>query len=540
MTQANPIVTVKEGSLCGTVNKLYNGVNYYSFKGIPYAQPPVGRLRFKAPLPVQPWEGVLDATKHGPNCPQTNATREILEGDENCLFLNVYTRSLKDDSKLPVMVYIHGGGYMTGSGDDDMYGPKFLLIQNVILVTINYRLEAFGFLCLDTPEVPGNAGLKDQVAAFRWVKNNISKFGGDPENITIFGESAGGASVTFHMLSPMSKGLFNKAISQSGVCLNDWAYDAEAKTRAFKVGKILGKETTDPEELLEYLQSVPAKRFIALNFKVGSEDEKYRGLHVRFGPVVEKKFDETEGFLTEQPLDLLCSGKFNPVPFIIGYNTREGLVVAHSEAKKHNILNKFPSFFVPAEIKRNVSEEKLEEFGERIKAFYCPGRDLTLDDYDILSDIATDLYFMFGINRMADLCSAYCKSVYMYRFNLCTELNRFKSLVGMTDYEGACHVDELFYLFNNVMNEDIYKEKVHLKKYVYMITKMWADFAKTGNPTPESSLGVKWTPYTPHRKEYLNIDDKLEMSSGADRQRVQFLTKLYTEAGLPCYVKSNL
>ncbi|CAH2233120.1 jg13984 [Pararge aegeria aegeria] len=382
---ANPIVTVNEGSLRGAVQKLYNGSDYYSFQGIPYAQPPVGKLRFKAPLPPQPWEGILDATKHGPVCPQTTPTRELLEGDENCLFLNVYTRSLKMESKLPVMVYIHGGGYLSGSGNDDMYGPKFLLSQNIILVTINYRLEVFGFLCLDTPEVPGNAGLKDQVAAFRWIKNNIDQFGGDPENVTIFGESAGGASVSLHMLSSMSKGLFTRAISQSGVCLNDWAHDVEGKKRSFRIAKIFGKETDDMDELLGFLQSVPAKKLVGLNFKVGTEDEKYRGLHVRFGPVVEKKFEKAEAFLTENPLDLLYSGKFHPIPLLIGYNTGEGLVVSHSEAKKLDVKNKFPSFHVPAEIAVKVSEVKLKEFGERVKAFYCPNRDLCPEDIDIIS-----------------------------------------------------------------------------------------------------------------------------------------------------------
>ncbi|XP_045764281.1 para-nitrobenzyl esterase-like isoform X2 [Maniola jurtina] len=539
-SMADAIVTVKEGRLRGAVKNLYNSSDYYSFKGIPYAQPPVGKLRFKAPHPPQPWQGILDATKHGPVCPQAAPTKEILEGDENCLFLNIYTRSLKSDSKIPVMIYIHGGGFLSGSGDDELYGPKFLLNHKVILVTINYRLEVFGFLCLDTPEVPGNAGLKDQIAAFKWVRNNISQFGGDPENVTIFGESAGGASVTFNMLSSMSKGLFNKAISQSGVCLHDWAYHVDAKTRAFRIGKVLGKETNDTEELLEFLQSVPSKELIGMNYKVASEDEKRRGLPIRFGPVVEKKFDNTEAFLTENPLDLLISGKFQPVPLIIGYNSREGILLSYSELKKIDFTNKFPSFLVPAEIARKVSEEKLKEFGERIKAFYCPNRDMNSNDVNIISDIVTDIYFIHGIYRFSNFYSKFVKEIYMYRFNLDTELNCFKSLIGLTEYKGACHADELFYLFNNNMNEDIYEKKDNLRQYVHMMTKTWTDFAKTGIPTPDSILGVKWTPYTSRNKEYLSIDNELAMDKGAEKERLEFWTKLYSDAGLPSDIISKL
>lgn len=135
------------------------------------------------------------------------------------------------------MVYIHGGAYLYGSGNDDIHGPEFLLQHDITLVTFNYRLEALGFLCLDTPEIPGNAGMKDQVAALRWVQENIEKFGSDPHNVTIFGESAGGTSVTYHLLSSMSNGLFHKVIAQSGVCISDWAQGKYGKDRALRAAK---------------------------------------------------------------------------------------------------------------------------------------------------------------------------------------------------------------------------------------------------------------------------------------------------------------
>nr|XP_032511188.1 juvenile hormone esterase-like [Danaus plexippus plexippus] len=256
----SPILDLKEGKVRGRIRKLDNGKEFYSFKGIPYAQPPVGSLRFKAPLPPKPWSHVLDAAEHGATCPQWDMVAlKFRKGEENCLFINVYTPTLQTDSKLPVMVYIHEGGFQSGSGNERMYGPNFLIRHDVILVTFNYRLELLGLLCLDTPEVPGNAGMKDMVAALRWVQNNIKQFGGDPDNVTIFGESGGAVSVTYLMLSPMAQGLFHKAIAQSGSCLADYAIDVNPVQRAFRVGKVLGKDTTDPYELLTYLQSLPVR-----------------------------------------------------------------------------------------------------------------------------------------------------------------------------------------------------------------------------------------------------------------------------------------
>ncbi|XP_026486244.2 carboxylic ester hydrolase-like [Vanessa tameamea] len=537
----NAIVTVKEGKLQGTIQNLPDGTKYYSFKGIPYAQPPIGKLRFKAPKPLMPWNGILKAIDHGPVCPQTDLlTRNILEGSENCLFLNIYTQSLQSDSKIPVMIFIHGGGFQAGSGNSDMLGPEFLIQHNVILVTINYRLEAFGFLCLDIPEVPGNAGLKDQIAAFYWIKNNIAQFGGDPENITIFGESAGGASVTYHMISPIAEGLFQKAIAQSGTFLADWAFQDNAKENAFKIGKYLGNNTNDPYELLELLQSVPSNKLAGITYNIMTQEEKVRGMPMIFTPVVEKEFSDHEAFLNRNPIDMLMSGKIQKIPFLTGYTTGEGLISVPNELKKLEVKNKFPSYFLPKQISMAISEDKAKELGDRIKQFYFENRDITRNDTEQLAIIGGLQLIVYDIYRFLHFYTNVCETVYMYRFNLVSDLNLIKIMLGLEASNGACHADDVFYIFNNINSREQCQEQKILRDHVYMVTKFWSDFAKTGNPTPDDTFNFKWNPYTKSSREYLRIDETLSMGTSDDKIHIDFWNKLFIDAGLPGISKSSL
>ncbi|GBP73547.1 Esterase FE4 [Eumeta japonica] len=473
-----PEIVIAQGKLRGQTNKMADGTTYYSFKGIPYAEPPVGKLRFKAPVPASSWQGVYDAKNHGPICPQMDMiTGKVLEGSENCLFLNVYTKNLFMNSAnlVPVMVFIHGGAFMSGSGDSDFYGPEYLLQHNVILVTLNYRLEALGFLCLDIEEVPGNAGMKDQVLALKWVKDNIAKFGGDPNNITIFGESAGGASVTYHLVSPMTKGLFNKAISQSGVFLNDWAYSDGACERAFRLGKHLGKETNDPKELLDFLQSVPVKDLVKVTLPTMLPEEKYRGLPIHFCPVIEKSFPNVKSYLNKPPLYSLLNKEITNVPLLLGYNNAEAIIMLNDNIKKADFINKHFQYKVPREIAKNISEAKCNDYGQRIKLFY------------------------FGDTGISE-----------------TTLDQVS---GYMEIEGACHADELFYLFDCEMVKDTVHEDKNLHQLVYTITKLWTNFAKHGNKIPDNTLDVQWAPYTTGLCEYLSIDSQLKMSTFANKDR---------------------
>ena len=299
------------------------------FLGVPFAAPPIGELRLKPPEPPVVWRPkVLPTKKHGSICLQSRQYdywykmfSEDYSYSEDCLYLDVYTPNLR--MSLPVLVYIHGGGYTNGAA---ITNPSDILaLHGVVVVVIQYRLGPFGFLTTGDSSAPGNFGMLDQVAALEWVKDNIENFGGDPGKVTIFGESAGATSVSLHLLSPLSEGLFHQAIAESGVDLCSFATQPVSFGRhyATQLAKKLKCTTTDCGKMVNCIR---AKN--GTDIQKASETLKFRLIdYLMWAPVVDNHF------LLEEPRDLREKGKFKKVKFMISFMSHEGASYLEPVAK---------------------------------------------------------------------------------------------------------------------------------------------------------------------------------------------------------------
>ncbi|XP_063823083.1 juvenile hormone esterase-like [Ostrinia nubilalis] len=382
-------VKVTEGILDGEKVSSEICGTYYSFKGIPYAAPPVGNLRFKAPQPPIPWTGIRSAKELGGICYQFNFLKRVREkGSEDCLYLNIYTPNINPTKLMPVMIWIHGGAFCCGSGDDDLYGPEFLIRNGIVLVTINYRLEILGFLCLDTEDIPGNAGIKDQVAAMRWVKKNILNFGGDPENITIFGQSSGAACVTYHCVSPMTKGLFKRAIAQSGCMMNPWAQSYRPRERAIALARHLGCTSQDDKELYEFFKSQPVENLAEIQVCLMMREKDPDKYETQFTVVSEKKFPDLEVFFTGDIIEALKTDIHDGVELLLGYNEDEGTVnviaVLDVDKMVHH-ANSFIEYLVPRPFSLYCSVHDQIDIGRTVKEHYLQNRRVTTKHLDAIS-----------------------------------------------------------------------------------------------------------------------------------------------------------
>ncbi|XP_060803768.1 esterase FE4 isoform X1 [Amyelois transitella] len=529
-------VRVSDGTLEGEVLKDSYGKIFYSFKGIPYAEPPLGELRFQAPKPVQPWEGVRSAKKNGPCCIQANIDLQPETiGSEDCLYLNVFTPDLNPSYPLPVMVQIHGGGFCFLSGGDDWFDTDYLLRHGVILVTINYRLEVLGFLCLDTEDIPGNAGMKDQVAAMKWIKNNISSFGGDPNNITLFGISAGGASIAYHLVSPMSKGLFKRAIIQSGTNTCYWTQSIAPREKALALAKKLGCQSDNDKEISNVLKSVPAEYLINIHLPVTYLETFKDYWKIYFNVVPEKLFGDNERFFYGNINEVLRDNINNGVEVIVGCTKNEGILnLTIGLDKIVTQANKFTEYFVPTHIALNCPIEKQIEIGNRIKKRYFGNKIISIDDLDkILHYFALDT-FVYSIIEWAKIyASSYENRIYVYIMSCETERNIMVDLLGLREqlknFKGACHADDSFYTFSVKRLLPKVDEGSETFKVINQITTLWTNFAKYGNPTPDDSLRVKWKPFTLEHQDYLNIGNILVEEKGPYKVDIDFWEEIFEE-----------
>ncbi|XP_068084706.1 esterase FE4 isoform X3 [Anabrus simplex] len=433
------------------------------------------------------------------------------------------------------MVWIHGGGYMFGSGNPDTYGPDYLVDEGVVVVNVNYRLGVLGFLCLDDPCAPGNMGLKDQVVALRWVQKNISKFGGDPNNVTIFGESSGGSSVHFHMFSPMSKGLFHRVIAQSGAATFRRVIDTECPEKAFRLGKALGFTGKLPTDLVEFLRSVDDKTLVkAANEHALTQEDRNRLVVFPFSPTLETEVEGVERFLPGKPAELLEKGMYHDVPFMTGITDREGILsFKFANFKKSETVSRIDKDLgkiILPHLRLPKSYSKTDEIVSKVKHFYFKDRPLSEDLLPEFTDMYTDIMYTelvnYTVKKMADLSKL---PIYLYMFSCDGKLNFFKKSTGVT-FPGACHADDLGYLFHSRSVDPDMAPDCPEALTRARVVKMWTNFAKTGNPTPvmDSLLPVTWERYAAANPCYLEINEDLNLRKNIFRDRIQFWEDVYS------------
>jgi para-nitrobenzyl esterase len=431
-----------------------------AFQGIPYAAPPTGNLRWQAPQPAKPWKGELSATKYGHHCAQNRVYEDMVfqdstspedNGSEDCLTLNVYTPApgkAREKSKLPVMFWIHGGGYAGGSSSEPRHNGDFLPQKGVVLVTINYRLAVFGFLAL--PELAaeqggssGNYGLMDMVAALQWVKKNIAAFGGDPANVTIFGESAGSSAVSTLMAAPSAQGLFHQAIGESGGALASGGQAME--TLAVRGPKEEAWVKSTGAKSLAELRSLSKDQILAAAGKHGG---------VGFGPVIDGKF------LSEPVVEIYKAGRQAKVPLLAGFNRDEGYALANGmTVEKWKVVGaqKFPG--------------NIEEF---FKLY--PG----VTDTEAIrsaSDFSGDQLIAYGTWKWIEIDrSTGNKDIYRYKLDLAAPPSKFHA------GSFAFHSDDIEYVFGTLATRPgaVWRpEDWTLSK---QIMSYWTNFANKGDP----------------------------------------------------------
>jgi para-nitrobenzyl esterase len=490
---ANPLkVKTTQGKVVG---KTINDGKVRAFMGLPYAAPPVGELRWKAPQPAAKWKGVRDATKYGAHCAQGRVFDDMVFQDagpsEDCLFLNVYApASATKKSKLPVMFWIHGGGYAGGGSSEPRHNGDFLPTKGVVLVTINYRLGVFGFLVTDELAKEGNGsagnyGLLDVVAALQWVSGNIAEFGGDPNNVTIFGESAGSFAVSTLMASPMAQGLFHKAIGESGAAFPS-AINLGGETVTDRA-KIDGKwvEKTGAKSLAE-LRAMPADKVL--------EAAKSKGT-TGFAPVIDRRF------LTEPVADSYAAGKQAHIPLLAGWNADEGSFFAMRGMTS-------PQW---QEMAAGLFKERSQEF---LKLY--PG-DTDSQALRSAIDFGSDSFIAFGTWKWLE---AHRKTggapVYRYHFELAATPSKYHPGTY------AFHSDDIEYVFGTLDTRPGWNVRPEDRQLSEAIMNYWTNFAKTGDPN--GSVLVTWPKYD-DEGALIHLNSPITSGSDATRDRYAFLQK---------------
>ncbi len=484
------------------------------FKGIPYAAPPVGDLRWRPPQSVKSWKGVLECTSFGPVCPQPQGRTRLTQMtfdkiSEDCLYLNVWTKAKDNQALLPVMVWIHGGGNISGAGSLPYYDGEALARQGVILVSINYRLGPFGFFAhpLLSKEsgkgVSGNYGLLDQIAALQWVQKNIRAFGGNPNRVTIFGESAGGLNVCCLMASPLAKGLFHRAIAESGHAFGKtqhlketWYGQESMEKQGEQIAKDLGVAgAADPLAALRSLSADKILEGSKPSLGIGAE----AGLGNRFRPV-------TDGWVIPDDINTIFDqGRQNDVPLIAGTNANEGIIFMANTPVKTVVQY------------RSAVKVLYGKFADEILALY-PVKEPS-EIRKALSDVLGDFGFIAGIRHFVRAMGNVKSKAYLYHFTM-------KPQGPLGETLGAFHGSEIPYVFDNlgrgILTPD--EKRLNLAK---MMSGYWVQFAKTGDPNKEGL--TSWPAYEAKGDQYLEFGENVHVGNGLRQQACDLVEKILAE-----------
>ncbi|XP_024876595.1 acetylcholinesterase-like [Temnothorax curvispinosus] len=524
------VVHTRNGMIRGKSMVATTGKRVDTWFGIPYAQKPIGPLRFRHPRPVERWSGVLNATTLPNSCVQIFDT---VFGDfpgatmwnpntplnEDCLYVNVVVPYPRPKSAA-VMVWIFGGGFYSGSATLDVYDHKTLVSEeNVILVSMQYRVASLGFLYFGTSDVPGNAGLFDQMMALQWVRDNIAAFGGNPENVTLFGESAGAVSVSMHLLSPLSRHLFNQAIMQSGSPTAPWAIISreESIVRGIRLAEAVGcpHNRHNLREVIDCLLTKDAEDLVKNEWGTLGICE------FPFVPVIDG------AFLDETPQRSLVTSSFKKTNILMGSNTEEGF---------YFIIYYLTELFRidGAEDVKVTRDQFISAVSELNPYVNQIGRNAIIYEYsnwlhpddphanrDALDKIVGDYQFTCNVNEFAGRY-ADSSTVYMYYYKHRSRNNPWPR------WTGVMHADEISYIFGEPLDSSkgYTHEEVQLSK---RMMRYWANFAKTGDPnigeSGELTLAY-WPPHTAANKEYLTLDlNNTEIGSGPRVRQCTFWKK---------------
>lgn len=430
------------------------------------------------PSPVQPWTVPLDCTKEPPKSfSYTDFSSDVITGSEDCLYVNLSTSCMKPKKPLPVMFWIESFSYSFSL--DINLDPSLLLKEDVIFVKCGFRLGPFGFLSVNDVAAPGNAGLKDIVMALKWVKQNISLFGGDPNNVTLFGTGCGGSIVHCMMLSSMASGLFHKAIAQSLCTLNRWMFIKNPFQAVLTLAKELGLETQCKFEIVDILKAMPAEEIQAACARIITRTYKTEVHHFDdvFKPCIEEEFEGQPAFLTKSPFLILKSGKFNKVPLIIGSNNTEAIL---PKCLKEDFYENHARLIVP---KCLAGEDNVNNnIGQEIINFYS-GDDVAVHP-DIKNQhlqLISDYYYLYYMNKSVRMHSHFSSEspVYYYILNYA---GSWRDVPKPLDYFNSMgHCSELPCIFRiKPPNSPLCRGFRDSLKVRQRVVRLWTNFAKCG------------------------------------------------------------